>query len=1436
MPDREELLADLRRRVGRARDTGDDRAVRAPDAARAAAALAPVVGPALDLDTAAVLGWYHWLRFRPDDEDGPEDLVQAVRFLAPVHAVDPRAVPVELAAVYAGDERDGTDAESALEFGLLLALAHERDSSPPLLRRAVHLFRIAVAGPLPDPLDRAMALNNLGHGLRMTYETKGDPAALDEAVTVAREAAQVTAHPEHAMFLSNLGLALLRLFTRDGDPAALQEAVTVCRRAVVATRPGHPQLVRYRMHLGLLRGRWAELYDDAAAGAEAISLFRLAVSATPARDPARSARLLAFATALGTQYERTGDSVHLDEAVAVGRQAVAVTPDGHPQRCDALRTLAWCLTASAVREQDATLLREAVAAARAAVAAADPSRRAECLNRLGWCLRSLAEAVPDGTDASEATAAAAQAVDVAREAVAADPDRADFLNGLSHALLVLFQYTGDVGTLTEAAEVGRAAVAAAPQGGPEHAGRMGNLVFTLFRLHDAVGGDDVLWEAVALGRRAVAALPEGHRNRPPALSHLGTILVRAYEHTGRTALAEEAVGFHRLAVAESADSSTTYKWLMNLGMALASLAHGTGSREAAEEAVTVLRKALEGLSGTHPERATALNNLAQALFGLHPYADDPSVVLRDAVRTARAAVAGTPARHPHRALHLNSLGLVLQTLAWQTADSAPVQAAVAAGRDACAAAPRRHPHRAMYLGNLCAALQMSYARTGKEEDIAEAVERCREGLATLPRDHPYRVRLLHKLAEALVTRAVWDDDPALSEETTAACRDAVAASGDDELPSLLGLSLLVRVLLLTALRNDDDAPLREAVTHTREIVERVGPGQPAPSGALNQHAAALYLLYDRTGEYGLLEEALAAARTVGADESAEPELRILAHRLLAALSDSVEALASAETIVTLLPQLGRGALDAGDRGQVLGGLGAMAPVVAGAAMSAGRPGQAVELLEQSRSVLTAESVAAVGADLDRLRAAAPELATAFVNVRKRIEALDRPALAAEDSPVTPESRAVIRLETQRAWQALLRRIRALDGFAGFLMPPRAAVLTTTAAEGPVVYVYATPMRCDALVLTGDPDDPVSVVPLHDLRESEVVRRVKALGTAVDRSVDPSLDPTGRRAAQSEVLDVLAWLWDTVAEPVLTALGHTAPPAPGEPWPRLWWCPVGNLAHLPLHAAGHHRDLLATDGSPHRQAPRTVLDRVVSSYTATVRGLARARAAHHADGAPAPARAAGHDDSAPAAGRAARHRNRPDVRTAVVTVPDAPGVGVLPGAATEAELLAELIPGATVLADPTRAAVLAALPDHPVVHFACHHKPARIDPWQGKLLLHDHQRDPLTVSDVSALRLNGGLAYLSACSTTLTRLTDEALHLTGAFQLAGYPHVVGTLWPVGDRPALHLAADFYGRLTRGGRSAPDLTHTATALHHAVRALRAKYPVTPTAWAAHTHTGA
>jgi CHAT domain-containing protein len=62
---------------------------------------------------------------------------------------------------------------------------------------------------------------------------------------------------------------------------------------------------------------------------------------------------------------------------------------------------------------------------------------------------------------------------------------------------------------------------------------------------------------------------------------------------------------------------------------------------------------------------------------------------------------------------------------------------------------------------------------------------------------------------------------------------------------------------------------------------------------------------------------------------------------------------------------------------------------------------------------------------------------------------------------------------------------------------------------------------------------------------------------------------------------------------------------------------------------------------------------------------------------------------------------------------------------------------------------------------------------------DFVADPLSVGDISQLRVdNARIAFLSACSTAKNNaqapLADEVIHLASAFQVAGFPHVIGSL--------------------------------------------------------------
>jgi len=304
---------------------------------------------------------------------------------------------------------------------------------------------------------------------------------------------------------------------------------------------------------------------------------------------------------------------------------------------------------------------------------------------------------------------------------------------------------------------------------------------------------------------------------------------------------------------------------------------------------------------------------------------------------------------------------------------------------------------------------------------------------------------------------------------------------------------------------------------------------------------------------------------------------------------------------------------------------------------------------------------------------------------------------------------------------------------------------------------------------------------------------------------------GSGEAQRRLHAILEWLWDAAAGPVLDALGYRAEPPADAEWPRIWWVTGGLLGLLPVHAAGYHAD----------RSRRTVMDRVVSSATPTIRALRYARQ-HDPAGAPGQA--------------------------LIVAMPVTPGLrdgAPLPSVAAEAAMVSARLPRHVLLSEPglpgadagpgelpTKAAVLEHLPSCPVAHFACHGASHPADPSQSRLLLHDHERDPLTVASLAPVQLGGAqLAYLSACRTAFTSaaaLPDEAIHLATAFQLAGFPHVIGTLWEISDAVAVEIADAFYAALS----TAPGTLNprdAARALHQAVRGARDRYPHLPALWA-------
>ena len=155
--------------------------------------------------------------------------------------------------------------------------------------------------------------------------------------------------------------------------------------------------------------------------------------------------------------------------------------------------------------------------------------------------------------------------------------------------------------------------------------------------------------------------------------------------------------------------------------------------------------------------------------------------------------------------------------------------------------------------------------------------------------------------------------------------------------------------------------------------------------------------------------------------------------------------------------------------------------------------------------------------------------------------------------------------------------------------------------------------------------------------------------------------------------------------------------------------------------------------------------------------------------------------------------------------------------------------------PSAACVLQHLPAYSIAHFACHGV-SSINPADSHLLLlkdNTEEVDKLRVKDIAALKLPAArLAYLSACSTansTSSDLVDEVTHISSSFHIAGFPHVIGTLWPSQDQACQRMALDFYSAFSHTG-------DVALSYRAVIMGLMEEKPFQPLYWAPFIHFGA
>ncbi|MFD3930054.1 CHAT domain-containing protein [Streptomyces sp. NPDC058614] len=368
----------------------------------------------------------------------------------------------------------------------------------------------------------------------------------------------------------------------------------------------------------------------------------------------------------------------------------------------------------------------------------------------------------------------------------------------------------------------------------------------------------------------------------------------------------------------------------------------------------------------------------------------------------------------------------------------------------------------------------------------------------------------------------------------------------------------------------------------------------------------------------------------------------------------------------------------------------------------------------------------------------------------------------------------------------LRPAEPIDRLRAHLAAGQAAVVLNVSSAG-----------CDALIVT---PDGLRSLSLPELTEADTARYTRDLYQCLFRLDFGERSPELLSKLRHVTQDMRQWLWDSVTAPVLDTLGHHRPPTDDAPWPRVWWCPTGSLATLPVHAAADLR---------HEATGACVLDRVVSSYTTTLSALADTLSA----------------DPATASTK----------RMLLLGMSSTTGHADIPGLAHDLKRLHERLPlDSEVLLDDQASVdtVLQACATREWLHIAAHGLPDA-GTASARLFLSDGS---VSVDRLSwQMHAASELVYLAAChsASSIGTLPDEAEHLAAQFQANGCRHVIASLWAASHKIAGFAADSFYTALTE--TYAGDTDRAAEALHHTVRRLRKKYPQHCYQWAGFVHFG-
>ncbi|KAL2186459.1 hypothetical protein L209DRAFT_806852 [Thermothelomyces heterothallicus CBS 203.75] len=968
----------------------------------------------------------------------------------------------------------------------------------------------------------------------------------------------------------------------------------------------------------------------------------------------------------------------------------------------------------------------------------------------------------------------------AEDAHERDGRRTRILLSVADLFLGYFEKHGLDDDLEQGCQLLRRALERAPDDTPRLFFWYGKLGYYLQNVYDQNQDADLLTESIEICRRGLAVVPDGDgASRAALLETQANALQERAKRNSRIEDLDAAIGLSFDAVAVTPDSPKKKKnqYLTNLGCRLEDRFDRLNRVEDLRDAIRVSRSALPTPSGPAPAPADLFtngikHNIGVKLLKLYNV-DKQDATFGQAFSLLREAVETMQPPRDAPALWLNSLASAYRSRYWRNRERLDyLNTAIDHQAEAMERLARTSPSWPGYASNMAWLLRERAERTRNQGDLREALSFVEDAAASVPKNHVHRCHIMFSLAR-LYTLARTFDFGGMFEVRS----DDVRWNPPWEDRSV--------PLYLESL----DDPLGDPMSRMVAAVQ-------------------LMAIFRERGEYG---------RAIGIGEQVLDILRRTNTRLLSR-EDQQRLTADFSDVAVETCAL---SIRAGES-----------------------PARALELLELGRGLILGLLIED-RSDVSGLAATHPEHAARYERLR---DVIGRPVDTGVEDVALRQAMVRQRDSQVRELDGLISEIRQLTGQKSFLQGPTAEEVKSLAASGPIVVVNVADERSDAILVTAS---SIRLVHLPKLRKGEVQAWLDKKPTRFDTRSE-----FGKKNRMCR--EYLAWLWTACAEPILRALHLLDKPPPIEPT-RVWWIGAGLGAFLPFHAAGDHRPSSFANAYTY----------IISSYTPTTRALAYAQQ------------------------RASFLRNLPPTTTSTATTTTKPSLLValmpttpptnngkrnppLPTTATElARITTAFGPSHAVLPlpHPSTETVLANLPHCEIAHFACHGVSDRSNPSESHLILQRQppppsERDPspvavadlLTVRHLAHHTSNTGLtttdgstttttsssssnrakiAYLSACSTAESRaerLVDEVLHLASGFQVAGFPHVVATMWPAELEASVEVAGRFYKRLAEAwARVVVDDGVVAAVLREAVMDAREKWPLQPLRWAGYVHFG-